>query len=60
MKLQNPEDIMKYAVNKENVDEIRELCTLINGSAPDELILYGNCPGLTYVTGIPRNITIIY
>ncbi len=39
--------------NKENADEIKALCASIKESAPDGLILYGNCPGLTYVTGIP-------
>ena len=39
--------------NKENADEVKNLCKTIEECEPDELILYGNCPGLTYVTGIP-------
>lgn len=39
--------------NKENADEVKELCRIIEEREPDELILYGNCPGLTYITGVP-------
>ncbi|MBR6147774.1 MAG: hypothetical protein IKQ44_05350 [Lachnospiraceae bacterium] len=39
--------------NKENAEEILKIYSLIEEEAPDELILYGNCPGLVYVTGIP-------
>jgi len=39
--------------NKENAEEIFKICSLIEEKSPDELILYGNCPGLVYVTGIP-------
>ena len=39
--------------NKENADEVKKLCRIIEECDPDELILYGNCPGLTYLTGIP-------
>jgi hypothetical protein len=39
--------------NKENADEVKELCRIIEECEPDELILYGNCPGLTYITGVP-------
>ncbi len=39
--------------NKDNAEEISKICSLIEERSPNELILYGNCPGLTYVTGIP-------
>lgn len=39
--------------NKKNADELEKVCVYIENSNPDELLLYGNCPGLTYVTGIP-------
>jgi hypothetical protein len=39
--------------NKKNADELEKVCGYIISGNPDELLLYGNCPGLTYVTGIP-------
>jgi hypothetical protein len=43
--------------NKENADEVKELCRIIEECEPDELILYGNCPGLTYLTKIPSGMS---
>ena len=39
--------------NEQNAKEIEKICGYIEDSLPDGLILYGNCPGLTYITGIP-------
>ena len=52
-KIEDVDSLKGMYTNKENADEIDALCKTIKESSPDELILYGNCPGLTYVTGIP-------
>ncbi|MBR3635223.1 MAG: hypothetical protein IKN47_03415, partial [Lachnospiraceae bacterium] len=39
--------------NEENASELGKVCGFIESKNPDEMLLYGNCPGLTYVLGIP-------
>jgi len=47
------ESLKGMYTNKDNADRVKNICKAIEDIEPDELILYGNCPGLTYLTGIP-------
>lgn len=48
-----PKSLKGMYTNRENAEEIIKVLKLIEKENPDELILYGNCPGLVYLTGIP-------
>ena len=48
-----PKSLKGMYTNRENAEEITKVLKLIEKEKPDELILYGNCPGFVYLTGIP-------
>lgn len=52
-KVENVSSLEGMYTNKENASELEKVCGFIESKNPDELLLYGNCPGLTYVLGIP-------
>ena len=43
--------------NSQNALELEKICGIIADGSPDELLLYGNCPGLTYITAVPSAMT---
>ena len=52
-KVENVSSLKGMYTNKENASELERVCGYIESKDPDELLLYGNCPGLTYVLGVP-------
>ena len=53
MKIKENDGLSYMYTNRENAEEITKVLKLIEKEKPDELILYGNCPGFVYLTGIP-------
>ena len=52
-KVENVSSLKGMYTNEENASELGKVCGFIESKNPDEMLLYGNCPGLTYVLGIP-------
>lgn len=52
-RVENVGSLKGMYTNKENASELEKVCGFIESRNPDELLLYGNCPGLTFVLGIP-------